>query len=319
MSKTRFATAVLIPRSITERIYQTCVIVIPLLGVIWAAREVLGGSVSASSIAAFLLMYVATGLGVTLGYHRLLAHGSYTAPDWLRRLLAVLGTLAGQGYFFNWIAEHRLHHACTDAPGDPHSPHWDGDRRLDGWRGLWHAHVGWLVAPRSQATEGLIPDLRKDSFMHWIDRLTVPIVLAGIAAPALAIYLVTSDFREALEGGVWAGPVRIFFLNHTTWCINSICHTHGTQNFNTRDQSRDNSLLAFLALGEGWHNGHHAFPRSARHGLSSRQFDMTFLVIRFLEKLGLVTDVFIPSDERIRRRRLRGDGGSTTSGTTFGP
>lgn len=305
MSTHRLRDATLEDRSFAERLFQSAVIVLPLVAVFWATWQLLGRSTSWWSVGAFLVMYATAGLGVTLGYHRLLAHASFVAPLWLRRALAVTGTLAGQGYFFHWIAEHRLHHACTDGPGDPHSPHWHGDEALQGWQGLWHAHVGWLLAPRSSAIHNLIPDLQQDRVMRWIDCLTIPITLAGIVIPGLIVLALTGSRTEGPEAAIWAGPVRIFFLNHTTWCINSICHTQGEQHFATRDRSTNRALLAFLALGEGWHNGHHAFPKSARHGLLPGQIDATYQVIRLLERFGVIRDVYVPTDERVQARRMR--------------
>lgn len=290
--------------TLAERLYPPAVIVLPVAGVVLAALFAVRTASPVISVAAFGVMYTMVGLGLALGYHRLLSHASFETSRPVRYALAVLGTMSGQGLFFNWIADHRLHHAHTDAPGDPHSPHWCDRQELSGLAGLMHAHVGWMFRPRRGGLELLIPDLTADAGMRMIDRLSPLIVLGGLALPPFVVLLGGATATDAAAAFLWGGPVRMFVLNHTTWCVNSIGHAHGPQHFESRDQSRDHPVLAWLAFGDGWHNGHHAFPRSARHGLVRGQFDPCYEVIKLMARLGLAWNVYLPSADRVKRKLL---------------
>jgi stearoyl-CoA desaturase (delta-9 desaturase) len=294
----------LVPRSPFEIGYQIAVIVVPIIATAYVALLVRGGRMSAVGAVSLGVMYPMVGLGVTLGYHRLLTHRSFETHAWVRYSLAILGAMSGQGWFFNWIGEHRLHHACTDQPGDPHSPHYDGGTALHGLKGLLHSHLGWLIAPRTKGLRELIPDLVGDPVMRGIDRLSLFWMFAGCAGPGLVAYLATGRSSAFWDAALWGGPVRMLLLNHTTWCINSICHRFGTRDFESGDESRNNAVLGLMALGEGWHNNHHAFPRSARHGLLRGQADATYLVIRGLEAVGLAWGVVLPSERHLKRKAI---------------
>ena len=291
-----------IPLRLIERIYPPSVIFIPLAGVLIAVSRITRAPVMWVALTSFLVMYTSVGLGLTLGFHRLLAHAAFGAPKWMRYTLAVLGTMSGQGLFFNWIADHRLHHVCTDCPGDPHSPHWSDRQELSGLQGLLHAHMGWMFGPRRAGLDRLIPDLVSDSGMRAIDHYSALLVVLGLALPGVVVVLLGGSTEFVVQALLWGGPVRMFVLNHTTWSVNSIGHSHGAQHFASDDESRDHPVLAFLAFGDGWHNGHHAFPKSARHGLLQGQWDSGYGVIRLLERLGLVWDVYLPHADRVRRK-----------------
>jgi stearoyl-CoA desaturase (delta-9 desaturase) len=221
-----------------------------------------------------------------------------------------------QGAVIHWVADHRKHHTFTDEEGDPHSPHTHG---APGWRGvlsgLWHSHMGWLFDGERSSARRFAPDLRKDPLMRKIDSLFPVWALLGLVIPALAGY-VLSGFNPvaALTAFVWAGLVRVFLLHHATWSVNSICHMYGRRPYETEDQSRDNWAVAIVALGEGWHHSHHAFPTSARHGLRRTQIDPSYAVIRLFEKLGLVWNVKRPKPEQIAAKRVTP--GTPTLGTT---
>jgi stearoyl-CoA desaturase (delta-9 desaturase) len=308
-----------VPLTVAERWYPPCVILLPLAGVIMAAVGITRGRLSLVAVTSFLGAYALIGLGVALGYHRLIAHNAFQTHPSVRYILAVLGTMSGQGTFFNWIADHRLHHVVTDVPGDPHSPHWRDDERLGGLRGLLHAHVGWLFLPRHEGRDALIPDLVGDPIMRWIDRRSVPIVFAGLAIPGMIAFALTGNTAAVVDAMLWAGPVRMFALNHTTWCVNSLGHAHGPRHFASGDESRDHPLLAMLAFGDGWHNGHHAFPKSARHGLVRGQIDPAFEVIRLLERLGIAWDVHLPYHDRVERKLIAQRDGAPARGLPVRP
>jgi len=251
-------------------------------------------------IAIFLVMYVATGLGVTLGFHRMLTHRSFRCAPWLRATLAVLGTMSVEGPVVSWVSDHRKHHAYTDRPGDPHSPHVDHG---GGWRGslrgLAHAHVGWLFDHSERgARERFAPDLLADPAVAFVDSTFILWSLVGLAIPFGLGVLVGGTVGAGLDAMLWGGAVRIFVLHHVTYSINSLCHFFGRRRFATEDHSRNLLWLAPLSFGEAWHNNHHAFPTSAFHGMGRGELDLTGLVITLLERAGLVWDVQRVSPQR---------------------
>jgi stearoyl-CoA desaturase (delta-9 desaturase) len=244
-------------------------------------------------VAIFLVMYIPVGLGITVGYHRLLTHRSFRTSAWMRGLLGILGTMAVEGPLISWVADHRKHHVYTDRLGDPHSPHVDHGV---GWRGalrgLAHAHVGWLFDHTQRgARDRFAPDLLADPVISFIDRTFVLWSLLGLAIPFGLGMLLGGSVGAGLEGMLWGGAVRILVLHHVTYSINSLCHFFGRRRFATGDHSRNLMWLAPLSFGEAWHNNHHAFPTSAMHGLSRSELDLSGLVITALERLGLVWDV----------------------------
>lgn len=249
--------------------------------------------------------WLITGSGITVGFHRLLTHRSFDTYPWVRRLWMALGALSVEGSPLIWCAVHRRHHELSDQPGDPHSPHLHGDGPLEMLRGLWHAQVGWLFTgywsqPR---LERYVPDLLADPVLVLVDRLYYLFVLASLAIPAAIGGLATWSWNGAFLGLLWGGLVRIFITHHITWSINSICHVFGTQDYESPDQSRNNWICGILGLGEGWHNTHHAFPTSARHGLAWWQFDLSWLMIRGLQAVGLAWNVRLPSREACAAKR----------------
>jgi stearoyl-CoA desaturase (delta-9 desaturase) len=256
----------------------------------------------------FFLMYIPIGLGITVGFHRLLTHRSFKTSPALRGLLGVLGTMAIEGPVISWVADHRKHHAYTDRPGDPHSPHVDHGV---GWRGalrgLLHAHVGWLFEHQHRgARERFAPDLLADPVTDWVDRTFVLWSLVGLAIPFGLGWLIGGTVGAGLEGMLWGGAVRVFVLHHVTYSINSLCHFFGSQSFATGDHSRNLRWLAPLSFGEAWHNNHHAFPTSAIHGLARSEFDISGLLISAMERLGLVWDVQRVGAERLASKAIAG-------------
>ena len=257
-------------------------------------------------LAVMTAMYVATGLGVTVGFHRLLTHRSFQTVGWVRAVFAVLGSMSVQGPVIHWVSDHRKHHAFTDEEGDPHSPHVGAGRGLRrALAGLWHAHVGWLFSAAGRAEpQRYARDLVADPLMRGISRLFAGWVALGLAIPFAIGYAATGSLRGGLIGLLWGGLVRIFLLHHVTFAINSVCHFFGRRRFATDDESRNVFWLAVPSFGEAWHHNHHAFPTSAFHGLRRRELDPGGLVIRGLERLGLAWDVVRPSPERQAEKAL---------------
>jgi stearoyl-CoA desaturase (delta-9 desaturase) len=199
-----------------------------------------------------------------------------------------------QGPLFYWVARHRLHHHHSDQEGDPHSPHHHGSGLRGGLRGFWHAHLGWLFQADAPNLYFYVKDLHQSRLLHWVNFLFPFCAILGLLIPALLGWLMLGGWTGALLGLVWGGLVRICLSHHVTWSVNSVCHLWGTRPFPTRDQSRNNCLVGILAMGEGWHNNHHAFPTSARHGLRWWQFDMCYVFIRILVLLGLAWNMKLP-------------------------
>jgi stearoyl-CoA desaturase (Delta-9 desaturase) len=254
-------------------------------------------------------MYLLTALGITVGFHRLLTHRSFRTHKATEYVFAVLGSMAVQGSVIAWVADHRKHHAHTDEEGDPHSPHiGHGDGVGGVLRGLWHAHTGWLLSEHGRADwKRYAPDLYEDQGMRLINRAFVPLVVLGLTIPALCGYLIGGTLAAAATGLLWGGLVRVFFVHHVTWSVNSICHFLGSRRFAVDDHSTNVFWLALPSLGESWHHNHHAFPRSAVHGLRRWELDPSALVIRALERLGLAWNVIRIAPERQAAKAVRTD------------
>jgi stearoyl-CoA desaturase (Delta-9 desaturase) len=290
-----------------DRIANTVVTAVPiaLLGLaVWLAW---GGTLYWSDLVVMALVYLLSGLGITVGYHRLFTHRSFKTNRPLRAVFAVLGSVAVEGPVIEWVATHRMHHRFSDQPGDPHSPHLDHGT---GWRGalrgLFHAHVGWLFRDGDRAChERYARDLLADDMIKAIDR-TFPLwVLLGLGmAFGLGVAL-SGSLTGGLTGLLWGGAVRILLLHHATFSINSLCHFYGRQRFRTGDESRNLAWLALPTLGEAWHNNHHAFPTSAHHGLSRWQLDPSGWLIDGMERVGLAWDVvrISPTSQRAKLTR----------------
>jgi stearoyl-CoA desaturase (delta-9 desaturase) len=245
----------------------------------------------------FFLYYLTGGVGITLCYHRILTHRSLVVPKWIEYGTAILGTLALQGGPIDWVSTHRAHHAYSDTDRDPHNAR----------RGFWWSHVAWLYAPnpaRLTRAEELrfSPDLVKDPFYRVLDRIPV---LLQLALAALLYVLGGWPFV------IWGIFVRLVVTYNVTWFVNSAAHMFGYRTYAAGDLSTNNWWVALLAWGEGWHNNHHAFPFSARHGLARHEFDMTWITIRQLELLGLAKQVKLPTPAMLTRalnRRLASAG-----------
>jgi stearoyl-CoA desaturase (delta-9 desaturase) len=259
-------------------------VVAPLAATAYAIVRLWDDLIGWREVALLVGMYVATGLGTTLGYHRLATHRSFDTGPLVKGGFLILGSMALQGRIINWSAWHLEHHANSDREGDPHSP-------LDGF---WHAHVGWILRATPAKRERYCKRLLNDPVVVFVDRTTELWVLVGLVIP----YLVAG-----WTGFLWGGLVRIAVGNHLTFAINSVCHTFGSRSFDTRDASRNNWFMGVIGLGEGWHNNHHAFPSSAFHGLGWRQPDLTGLVIRVLAMLRLARNVKRPPRDAVERRR----------------
>src|SRR5215211_3999271 len=275
-------------------------VVVPFLATLAAIALFWNSVVSVTDLAILAVMYLVTAGGVTVGYHRLLTHRSFRTHKATEYLFAILGSMAVQGSVIAWVADHRKHHAHTDVEGDPHSPHVGHGDGIGGvLRGLWHAHTGWLLSQHGRADwKKYAPDLYEDPGMRLINRRFVSLVFLGLAIPALAGYLLTGTLLGAATGLLWGGLVRVFFVHHVTWSVNSVCHFLGSRRFDVEDQSTNVFWLALPSLGESWHHNHHAFPRSAVHGLRRWELDPSAVLIAAMERVGLAWNVIRIAPER---------------------
>ena len=249
------------------------VVVLPFLATLFAIWLLWQRAVNWTDIALLIAFNVLAGLGVTVGYHRMLTHRSFQPNPVVKFIFLVFGSMAVEGPALQWAAIHIKHHAHSDREGDPHSP----------VEGFWHAHMGWMFKTTDADPNVYCRNLVRDPIVVFVSRTFIFWVLLSLAIP-FAI--------GGWTGLLWGGLVRIFFTHHITWSVNSVCHTFGKREFETRDQSRNEWIVGLLGLGEGWHNNHHAFPRSAFHGLHWWQFDLSGYVIWTLERIGLVRDVY---------------------------
>ncbi len=290
-----------------SQIVTLLAVIIPPLGLLSAAGLLWGVALSWVDVALFATFYLLGGLGITVGYHRLFSHRSFETTPWLRGTFAVLGSLTIQGPVTQWVTDHRKHHAFSDVEGDPHSPH--AGREPGAWnafKGFLHAHAGWLFHLKGmERGVDYGKDLYADRVVRRVDRLYFLWVFLTFAIP-FAIGYVAGGLSLSLgfQALVWGGLVRIFAYQHATFSVNSICHLFGRRAYRSRDESRNNWVVAALTFGEGWHNNHHAFPSSARHGLDRFQLDPSWWTIRGLERAGLAWDVRVPDMSQRDRRRL---------------
>jgi stearoyl-CoA desaturase (delta-9 desaturase) len=286
-----------VPGRVSAGVYvaNLLAVVLPFLGLGAAAVFLWGWGFSWVELGLLLGMYLLTALGITVGFHRLFTHHSFETYRVVQFVLGVLGSMAVEGSLLKWVALHRRHHQHSDQPGDPHSPHLHGTGVPGLLRGLWHAHLGWVFQADPPDLDHYVKDLRRSTLLRAVSALFVLWVVLGLLIPAVLGGLMTGTWAGAWYGLAWGGLARIFLVHHVTWSVNSVCHLWGRRPYRSDDQSRDNVVFGVMALGEGWHNTHHAFPTSARHGLRWWQPDASYWVIRGLALLGLAWNVRLPS------------------------
>lgn len=300
--------------SLGRRVASIIAVVAPPAALIAAIVLLWGVAFNWVHLWLLLVGYVLTGLGITVGYHRLFTHRSFDARTPVKVALGILGSMAVEGPILGWVATHRMHHQHSDRHADPHSPHVRADEEgnVIAARGFWgrvrgflHAHIGWFFTPDppKEVMDRYVPDLQADATTVFLSRMFFPWVILGILIPGAIAFAATGSWVQGLLGILWGGGARIFLVHHITWSVNSICHIWGSRPFKSHDHSRNNPVFGILAFGEGWHNAHHAFPASARHGLRWWEIDTAYITIRTLKALGLVREVKLPSPERIAAKR----------------
>ncbi|HJU96481.1 MAG TPA: acyl-CoA desaturase, partial [Jiangellaceae bacterium] len=268
-----------------------------------------GGWLGWRDVVIAVVMYVVSGHGVTVGFHRMFTHRSFKATRGLKIALAVAGSLAIEGPVIRWVADHRKHHKYSDRDGDPHSPWRYGETVPALVKGMFYAHMGWMFDVEQTNQRQYAPDLIKDPDIRAVSRAFPWLVAVSLLLPAVLGGLLAWSWQGAATAFFWGTLVRVGLLHHVTWSINSICHAVGERPFASRDKSGNVWWLAFLSMGESWHNLHHADPTCARHGVLKGQIDSSARLIWLFEKLGWAWDVRWPSADRIQAKRLDDYGG----------
>ncbi|HBS27989.1 MAG TPA: acyl-CoA desaturase [Phycisphaerales bacterium] len=291
------------PLPLSIRLTNLTVILVPFAALILGIAYAWGWGIGWTELALLVGMYLLTGLGVTVGYHRLFTHKSFKTGKVITALLGVLGSMSVEGPILRWVAFHRAHHQHSDDELDPHSPHGHGGGVLGVLRGFWNAHCGWLLTHPNNGLDRYVVDLKQDRLVKAISDLFPLWMVVSLLLPGAIGGLITLSWSGAALGMLWGGLVRILLVHHITWSVNSVCHLWGTRPYESHDESRNNPIVGVLAFGEGWHNNHHAFPTSARHGLAWWQVDASYAVIWTLARLGLAWDVRIPAPERLAAKR----------------
>ena len=293
--------------SLLSQVVTLVAVVVPPFGLLSAMGLLWGVAFNWLDLALLVGLYIVCAFGTTIGFHRYFTHKGFETGPGLKAVFAILGCMTMQGPLTQWVTDHRKHHALSDQEGDPHSPHvGHGEGAWSAVKGFAHAHVGWLFTLKGlERGRAYGKDLYEDRLVRTIDRLYLVWVVLTLGIPFLIGYLVfDGSVAKGVEAMVWGGLLRIFLYQHATFSVNSICHMFGRKDYRSRDEARNNWLVALLVFGEGWHNNHHAFPSSARHGLHRWQLDVSWWVIRGLERLGLVWNVRRPTVDQLERRRV---------------
>ena len=276
--------------------------VLPLVGTIIALGLAFIHPIQGRDAFLFFGMWLLTGLGVSVGYHRLFTHRSFKTTTPVRAALAMAGSMAGLGSLISWAAMHRRHHQCADHEGDMHSPNLHGKSLRGRIRGFFHAHVIWMIRHEYPNIFYYTPDLLEDRAILRTSRRYQAWVLLGLAIPTMLGGLVSGSWWGALTGFLWGGPARMFVVAQSISALNSVLHSVGSRPFALRDNSRNNWLLGLATWGEGWHHNHHAFPTSASFGLAWYRADASYWFILLLQRIGLAWDVIVPTPEQIAAR-----------------
>jgi stearoyl-CoA desaturase (delta-9 desaturase) len=283
----------------SEQLLTGAIVFLPLVATLLVVVGLWGRGVGLREVVLAVVLYAVVGHGVTIGFHRLLTHRSFKAKRPLKVLLAVAGSMAFEGPVIGWVADHRRHHAYTDRPGDPHSPHAYGGGFRAHVRGLWHAHTGWLFDHDPTPPQRYARDLLADRDLVAINRLFPLWCVVSLGVPFALGWMLGGGIGAAASALLWAGAVRVCLLHHITWSINSLCHMFGRRPHDTPDRSTNIAALAIVSMGESWHNNHHASPASARHGRGRRQLDSSAWLITRFERRGWAWNVRRPAADNV--------------------
>ena len=291
-----------------KRIQQIHVILVSglaYLGLLSAlSLLLLGYPIGVVELAIFAIMTFLTTVGIVVGYHRHFTHRSFQAVTPIRGILAIFGSMAGQGNVVFWASLHRFHHECSDTPDDPHSPYFKDEKPLGKWEGLWHSYIGWTIDHELPNPLYYASDILRDKAISKISNLYFLWMAIGLILPALIGGILTTSWLGAFNSFLWGGLVRIFLTQNLVWSITSIAHIIGNRPLASGDQSTNNIWIAIPTLGDSWHNNHHVFPNAAIVGWQWWQIDIAGWIIRGLEKVGWAWDVKVPTKAMITAKLI---------------
>jgi stearoyl-CoA desaturase (Delta-9 desaturase) len=273
-------------------VYFLLLILLPFLAFCFGVYQMLTSGVDWLSFFSLFFMYFITLSGITVGFHRYLTHRSFDAKPIIKFLILAFGSMAFQGPAISWVSVHLKHHEFSDQSDDPHGP----------LMSFLHGHFTWILKMQRSELNAIRKKygrkLFQDEMVVFFDRTFLLWSILGLVIPFLI---------AGWNGLLWGGLIRIFLVTNVTWCVNSICHLFGSKDFQSPDNSKNNFIIGILAFGEGWHNNHHAFPRSAFHGFKWWQFDLSGGIIRFLSWFGLVWNIYEVSEDHKRNRCFEGE------------
>jgi stearoyl-CoA desaturase (delta-9 desaturase) len=293
------------PRSNMERLLVGIFTGVPMLALLAAIPVAwVWGLLNWQTIVIGIVFYLFSGLGIAMGFHRYFTHGSFKSKRAFKIALGIAGSMAIEGPILDWVSDHRRHHKYSDKEGDPHSPWRFGEDWKALTKGMVWAHMGWLFDRDITSHQKYSPDWLADKDIVRVNKMFAPLVALTLVLPAVIGGLWTGSWMGAVIAFFWASLVRVSFLHHVTWSINSICHTFGKREFEARDKSKNVAWLAVLSFGESWHNLHHADPTCARHGVFKGQIDIAARGIWLAEKLGWVYNVRWPDETRLTGKKV---------------
>lgn len=290
-----------------KRIVTMVTIGVPGIGLAVALYLVFTGHATALDYTLFVVFYAVQMFGITIGFHRYLAHKSFKTSRFFEGVLMITGSMALEGPVLFWVSTHRRHHRFADEDGDPHSPNLSGPGLSGKLKGLWYAHIPWMFSDEETRATVFAPDVLRDRRLYYYNR-TYPLwALLSLLLPALLGLAIGGTVAAAISGFIFGGLARVFLANQAAWCVGSISHMFGSRPFVTSDDSANNWPVALLTFGEGLQNNHHAFPGAYRHAMRWWEPDLSGWVIALLAKAGIVWDLKMPDrrkiDSRLRRNR----------------
>jgi stearoyl-CoA desaturase (Delta-9 desaturase) len=292
-----------------KRVVALVTIGIPAIGFAVALYLAVTGRATALDYALFVVFYVIQMFGITLGFHRYVAHKSFKTSRFFEGVLMIAGSMALEGPLSFWVSTHRRHHRYADELGDPHSPNLSGTGPLAKVKGLWYAHIPWMFSDQESRVNVFAPDVLRDRRLFNYSR-TYPIwALLSLVLPGVLGLAIGGTLASALSGFVFGGLARVFVANQAAWCVGSISHMFGSRPFVNRDNSANNWPVAIFTFGEGLQNNHHAFPGAYRHGMRWWEPDASGWVLAILAKAGIVWDLHMPSRQTIDGRMRRNQRG----------
>ncbi|PSJ29136.1 acyl-CoA desaturase [Streptosporangium nondiastaticum] len=290
---------------------------LPLIGMAVTVYLLATGNFTATDLWLFAGMYFVHGVGVTVGYHRYAAHRAFRSGPVFEAIIMIAGAMGAQGPLVWWVATHRRHHRFSDREGDPHSPNLRGRGLKQRLRGLWYAHMPWMLSDEDSRWSVFAPDLLRNQRLMYYHRTYPYWVISGLAIPGLIGFAVEGTEKAILTGALFGGLARIFLANQATWMVSSVSHAVGSRPFHNGDRSANNWPVAFLTFGEGLQNNHHAFPGSYRHGVTWLEPDLSGWLLAVLGKLGIVTDLREPTREEIEKKRRQAADAATSESAVW--